>query len=75
MATQSLKISIYDHATGETIERDMTEEEIQAYRVGTQAKADRIAAQELAQQKKESARAKLATLGLDSAEIQAILGA
>lgn len=74
MATQNLKISIYDHATGETIERDMNDEEIEAYQVGTKAKADRIAAQKTAELKKESARAKLTALGLDTAEVQAILG-
>lgn len=74
MVTPSLKISIYDHATGETIERDMTQEEIEAYEVGTRAKTERIAAQKLAETKKESARAKLTALGLDSAEITAILG-
>lgn len=74
MATPSLRITIYDHATGETIERDMTDEEIQAYQVGTRAKADRIAAQITANAKKESARAKLTALGLDTAEIEVILG-
>jgi len=60
-----------DCETGETITTDLTDEEIaelEAQRLASeQAKAER-------QTKLESAKAKLAALGLDEAEVNAILG-
>jgi hypothetical protein len=60
--------------TGEVLERDFTPEELSKIE---QRKAERDAqkqAEEEKQAKLESAKAKLTALGLDEAEVQAILG-
>jgi hypothetical protein len=70
------QIGIYDHATGETIVRDMTEDEQKAHdaeialsiakkAAEAQATADAVAA-------KEAALAKLAALGLDLDDLKAL---
>ena len=62
------KIGIYDHATGEQIEREMTNAEVAIY---DQEVSDRIAAKEIASAEKESAKAALLqSLGIT--ETQAI---
>jgi hypothetical protein len=70
------QISIYDHATGESIVRDMTAEEqelrdaeIAAYNAEKAAKATAIAEAEAA---KDSALAKLSALGLDLDDLKAL---
>ena len=72
-------IMIIDAATGEVTERDFTPEEI-AQREADQAaaaeaEAERAAAEASAIAARASAFAKLAALGLDEAELNAIVGA
>lgn len=74
--SDTLKVIEVDCSTGESIERDMTEEEIanmeamraeaEARRAEEEAQAAKIAAD------KESAQAKLAALGLTPDEIAAL---
>lgn len=64
----------YDHLTGEAIVRPINEEEKKMHEAAKQAKLDRENAEKIAQQKRESAKIKLAALGLDEAEIEALLG-
>jgi hypothetical protein len=74
MAMPSNEITVHDCATGETIVRQMTDDEkaIQSQIIADQQAAEEAkAAQQAA---KESARAKLAALGLDDEEINAIVG-
>jgi hypothetical protein len=70
------QIGIYDHATGETIVRDMTEDEQEAHdaeialsiakkAAEAQAVSDAVAA-------KEAALSKLAALGLDLDDLKAL---
>ena len=67
------QITVHDCATGETIVREMTDDEL-ARRY--QIIADQQAAEQLAAEKREakqSARAKLAALGLTDDEINALI--
>lgn len=67
------QITVHDCATGETIVREMTDDEL-ARR--DQIIADQQAAEQLAAEKraaKQSARAKLAALGLTDDEINALI--
>lgn len=73
-----MDITIVDCATGETVTRPMTEEEL-AQRATDAAAAEQAAAEALAErERKEAARvsaiAKLSALGLDADEVAAILG-
>lgn len=65
-------VQIYDHATGETIVREMTAEEIEI----REASAAQLAAEKAAADAKAAARqsalAKLAELGLTEEEIAAL---
>jgi len=69
---------IHNQKTGEIIEREPTAEEIlEAEQRQAQAEAERLAAEQAEAEKQaklESAKAKLTALGLDEAEVQAILG-
>jgi hypothetical protein len=71
------KVIEIDCSTGESIERDMTEAELEAQAaMAAQAEADRAAAQAEADAvaaAKESANAKLAALGLTPEEISALV--
>lgn len=72
-------VLIVNAATGESIERDFTEEEL-AQRAADQAAAEaeeaaRIAEEEAKAAAKASALAKLAALGLTEEEAAAIVGA
>jgi len=67
------QITVHDCATGETIVREMTDDEL-ARR--DQIIADQQAAEQLAEENraaKQSARAKLAALGLTDDEINALI--
>jgi hypothetical protein len=67
-------ITVHNAATGETIVRDMSDDEL-AHQ--SQIIADQQAAEQAQREKeaaKQSARAKLAALGLDDEEIHALLG-
>ena len=69
-------IKIYDHATGEEIEREMTEAE-QAIRDKEvsdwlEIKAQKQQAAEAAEAAKEAAQAKLAALGLTTDDLKAL---
>ena len=69
-------ITIYDHATGETIEREMTNEEqaIRNKEVADWLEAKAIKDAELAQTEaaKAAAEAKLAALGLTTDDLKAL---
>ena len=69
-------IKIYDHATGEEIEREMTEAE-QAVRNKEisdwlEIQAEKEQAAQAAQAAKEAAQAKLAALGLTTDDLKAL---
>lgn len=72
------KITIFDIETNKTTVRDMTSKEFAEYEERkAKAEVERLAreqAQAEKQAKLESAKAKLTALGLDEAEVQAILG-
>jgi hypothetical protein len=72
----TLKMTVADCATGEVIERDMTEEEIArfaAFQAESEARrAEEEAAAEAKAAAKASAEAKLAALGLTADEIAAL---
>ena len=74
-----MKILDYDAVTGESVERDATEEEIATYNAdieNARLQYEKIAEEEQAKlAAKESALAKLAALGLTEEEAQAIVGA
>lgn len=74
--TDTPKIIEVDCATGESIERDMTADEIATHEaIRAQAEANRAAVEAEAQAKAEakaSAEAKLAALGLTPEEIAAL---
>ncbi len=67
------QISIYDHLTGETIVREMTNDEQAQFdaEIAT-LEATRLAAEAEAKTKKATAEAKLATLGLTAEDLQAL---
>lgn len=64
------QIGIYDHATGETIVRDMTEQELAEYGLGANSKAKRES--DAAQTDTDKA-ALLAKMGLTSDEAKLLL--
>ena len=70
------KVIEIDCSTGESVERDMTEAELEAQAaMQAQAEADRAEAERIAaetQAAKESAQAKLSALGLTAEEIAAL---
>jgi len=67
------QIKIVDGKTGEIVEREMTDDEL-AQHAADAAEADRIAAEDAARAAaKESARTKLAALGLSDDEVMALL--
>ena len=72
-------VLIINAKTGERIERDFTPEELAQREVDAAAaalaEAERVAAADAAAAAKASAVAKLAALGLDEAEVAAIVGA
>ena len=72
-------ITIINAQTGERIERDFTPEELAQREAdaaaAAAAEAERVAAVEAAAAARASAVAKLAALGLDEAEVAAIVGA
>ena len=69
---------IVDVQTGEVIERELTPEELKELEAEqAEAEAERLAQEQAEAEKQaklESAKAKLAALGLDEAEVNAILG-
>ncbi len=71
-------ISIYDHLTGETIVRDMTEEEAAEYAaqsaIAQNEKVQRETAKTVQAEAKTSAMSKLTALGLTEDEAKAIVG-
>jgi hypothetical protein len=70
--SETLKALIFDAETGQTIERELTAEEI-AEREEMQAKAEQqIAEQEAKAAARTSALAKLAELGLTEEEVAAL---
>lgn len=76
--TDTPKVIEIDCSTGESIERDMTADEIANMQaMAAEAEARRVADEEAAKAKanfKSSAQAKLAKLGLTEDEINAIIG-
>jgi fido (protein-threonine AMPylation protein) len=73
-----MKKTIYDVKTGEETIVDLTPEEVaEREKAIAQAEAERLAKEQAEAEKQanlESAKAKLTALGLDEAEVQAILG-
>ena len=68
-------ISIYDHATGETIVRDMTEEEIADLAIQAQFEADAKAEEErIASERAVAKSALLERLGITDEEASLLLG-
>jgi len=68
------KILEINATTGEQVSRQMTPQELEQYEAD---KAEHLARQQAEAEKQakiESAKAKLTALGLDEAEVQAILG-
>ena len=69
-------VVIHDAATGETVEREMTDAEFAQYeqdqRDWAKAEADRLAAQQSQEAAKASAAAKLKALGLSDEEVAAL---
>lgn len=63
-------IAIKNAETGEEIVREMTDEELAEYALGTQARVDRLAAEEEAVNKK---KAILQKLGITEAEAETLL--
>ena len=71
----TLRIGIYDHATGETYVRDMTPDEIADYEAAAAETAARKEAERLAAEKREAVLAALAAAaGLEIDEVKAALG-
>lgn len=70
-----LMCTIHDCATGETIERELTEEEYAQRDVGLALAEEQRAANEQAQAATAAARQKLLDLGLSEAEVAALVGA
>lgn len=64
----------YNHTSGVEEIRPLTEKELEEYAQGAIAKAQRENEAAEVAARKESARAKLLALGLDLAEIEALLG-
>jgi hypothetical protein len=64
-----MTISIYDHTTGETIERELTEEELAQIKADETAHKKQLKAEADLEAARASATAKLAELGLTEAEI------
>ena len=67
------EISIYDHLTGETIVREMTDEEQAQFDAEIAAlEATRLVAEAEAKAKKEATETKLAALGLTADDLKAL---
>jgi UDP-N-acetylglucosamine 2-epimerase len=74
MATQTVKptISILDAATGEQIDREMTDAEFEQFQIDQEIQAQANADKELQKQTKATATAKLAALGLTTDDLKAL---
>ena len=72
------QIAIYDCATGESIVRDMTDEELAVHEENMAQAQEQAAAQEAADAQKRAddatGRQKLLDLGLSEAEVTALVG-
>ena len=68
----TLKIQITDAQTGEVVEREMTETELQAYKIEQAADTARLEQAAKAEADKEAVQAKLAALGLTADDLKAL---
>lgn len=69
-----MKKTVVDLSKETVTERDLTPEEIKAFEQRKVRTEHRLIEEQEKQAKLESAKAKLASLGLDEAEVNAILG-
>jgi hypothetical protein len=68
----TLQIQITNAQTGEIVEREMTEAELEAYQVEESAQSARLEQVAKAEADKEAAQAKLAALGLTTDDLKAL---